>query len=246
MKLNFDKKLVAELLAHSIASANHRKLYGRPETEAPGLMLVGDQGVYLMSNGDPGLLNDNPNGTKFKVAYAVECDPNKLEFNEWWANKRASFGGDDGCEFISAESAADLVAIEMQSDSMKIICEPDVTPLASVHTDSLEVIRKIGANRGKPRIWLEGKILSEKGWNRGTEFFPSFSEGRIRYIKDSGYVGPGETLGKIRKVAGSETRPVIDTNSVKIQECFGDIARVEVSITEGEITILPHSETENG
>jgi hypothetical protein len=29
-----------------------------------------------------------------------ECDPTRLDFDTWWANKRASFGGDDGVEFF--------------------------------------------------------------------------------------------------------------------------------------------------
>lgn len=68
---------------------------------APGLILVGDQGVYLMSNGLPGLpvseRGDN-------VAYANEVNPVTMEFNDWWNAKRASFGGDDGAEFMPAEA----------------------------------------------------------------------------------------------------------------------------------------------
>lgn len=67
---------------------------------APGLILVGDQGVYLMSNGVPGLpvskRGDN-------VAYANEVNPITMEFDDWWDAKRASFGGDDGAEFMPAD-----------------------------------------------------------------------------------------------------------------------------------------------
>lgn len=66
----------------------------------PGLWLVGDHGVYLMSNGgDSAKQLEGGN-----AAYAHEVNPEKLPFEEWWENKRASFGGDDGCEFIDAET----------------------------------------------------------------------------------------------------------------------------------------------
>lgn len=68
---------------------------------APGLILVGDQGVYLMSNGIPGLpiskRGDN-------VAYANEVNPLTMEFDDWWDAKRASFGGDDGTEYLPAKA----------------------------------------------------------------------------------------------------------------------------------------------
>jgi hypothetical protein len=64
-------------------------LYGT--VTGPGLWLVGDEGVYLMPN----------TATKAPViVYARECDPTKLPFENWWARKRATFGSDDGIEFI--------------------------------------------------------------------------------------------------------------------------------------------------
>lgn len=59
MKLHFTRSAVQRLLAHSQAAANHRPSYverfGDVQPKA-GLWLIGDQGVYLMSNGDPPLI----------------------------------------------------------------------------------------------------------------------------------------------------------------------------------------------
>ena len=44
------------------------------------------------------------------VVYAEECNPDTMPFEEWWHAKRASFGGDDGCEFIDAGVVRDAVA----------------------------------------------------------------------------------------------------------------------------------------
>jgi hypothetical protein len=76
-----------------------------------GLWLVGDQGVYLMPNttDGPRAASRKPGDGNF-VVYARECDPTKLEFDTWWANKRASFGGDDGVEFIAMADIEQLIA----------------------------------------------------------------------------------------------------------------------------------------
>lgn len=123
MKLHFDHALVTRLLAHAEAAIEHTPTYDqlydptclRPgvqtrhptyedidRTKIPaGLMLVGDQGVYLMSNGHPGLPGEN--GVANLVAYAEEADP-KTSSDDWYDVKRTAFGGDDGAEFLSADS----------------------------------------------------------------------------------------------------------------------------------------------
>ncbi|MEC5382370.1 DUF3085 domain-containing protein [Aurantimonas sp. C2-6-R+9] len=63
--------------------------------ENPGLWLVGDQGVYIMSNGK---LAD---GDRPLVVYSDECHP--VGNPDWFHYKHRHFGGDDGIEFIDAE-----------------------------------------------------------------------------------------------------------------------------------------------
>jgi len=123
MKLHFDRDIVARLLDHTCKalehSPNYEQLYEdrylkkgvtptkRPRPEdidtskiPPGLWLVGDQGIYLMSNGCPGLRSDDT-GKGALVARAFETDPDRHP-DTWYGTKVAAFGGDDGCEFISA------------------------------------------------------------------------------------------------------------------------------------------------
>ncbi len=105
MKLTFDAKLVQQLLDDSKNAKEWRLAYGEysDKKEAqPGLWLVGDQGVYLMSNSKDGVHKptssaENP---EHLVAYAHQCDPNGG--NDWYSNKRSAFGGDDGVEFLEA------------------------------------------------------------------------------------------------------------------------------------------------
>ncbi len=109
MKLHFPWKQIEKALEEVRTASTARPLYG--EETGKGLWLVGDEGVYLMPNTSDGLhhrdLKENDHRV---VVYAQECDPTKLEFDEWWENKRASFGGDDGVEFFAIAEIEQLVS----------------------------------------------------------------------------------------------------------------------------------------
>ncbi|MBU1213194.1 MAG: DUF3085 domain-containing protein [Alphaproteobacteria bacterium] len=64
------------------------------EDDQPGFWLIGDQGVYIMSNGK---LAEGQNPL---VVYSTECHPKGDP--DWWDYKRRHFGRDDGVEFIDA------------------------------------------------------------------------------------------------------------------------------------------------
>lgn len=92
------RKVIARGKSDAAAHGGFRNPYygTRPgEGEKPGLWLVGDQGVYIMSNGNL------PEGGRPLVVYAQECHP--VGNPDWWHYKRRWFGGDDGIEFIEAE-----------------------------------------------------------------------------------------------------------------------------------------------
>lgn len=55
------------------------------------IMLVGDEGIYLMSFGDK-------KGQSLRFVYALGCNPNKDE--DYYENKVDIFGGDDGADEI--------------------------------------------------------------------------------------------------------------------------------------------------
>lgn len=69
--------------------------------EKPGLWLVGDQGVYIMSNGK--LAED----ARPLVIYAEECHP--VGNPDWWHYKQRHFGGDGGVEFLDAEELLRII-----------------------------------------------------------------------------------------------------------------------------------------
>jgi hypothetical protein len=100
MKLHFSWAEVAKIIDEVRAATVVNPLY--EQVTGKGLWLVGDDGVYLMPNTK---CEGKPN-----VVYARECDPTKLEFDEWWGVKQDTFGGDDGVEFISIEEIDRLSA----------------------------------------------------------------------------------------------------------------------------------------
>ncbi|BAQ94279.1 C-5 cytosine-specific DNA methylase [uncultured phage_MedDCM-OCT-S45-C18] len=90
--------------------------------------------------------------------------------------------------------------------------------------------RKLGSNRGKTRLWLEGNILESQGWHTGDKFDVILIDGVLKYVKNPN--------GK-RKVAGKPGRPIIDTNTDKISQTLnaspGEV--VNVIATAEAITI---------
>jgi len=117
MRLHFPWTKVLKALNEVRIAKEIRTLYGA-ET-GPGLWLVGDGGVYLMPN------------TTFKsrtIVYARECDPTKLDFDTWWENKRASFGVDDGVEFISITNISKIAAEFRKTNARFRYFHVDITP----------------------------------------------------------------------------------------------------------------------
>ncbi len=100
--LEFDAQVVRRLVEHTKAAPEHAKTWGQEVAES-GLFLAGDQGVYLMSNGNPPLMADGSIGETGKegkrmVVYAKGINPDTDE--GWYEKKAATFGGDDGVEFL--------------------------------------------------------------------------------------------------------------------------------------------------
>jgi hypothetical protein len=86
--------------------------------------------------------------------------------------------------------------------------------------------RKIGTNKGIARIWLEGKILSENGWSHRDGF-------NVKFSPEHKYIQYTKSPEGLRKVAGKVGREIIDTNSKKITECFGDAVKVNIEHRTG-------------
>ena len=122
--LEFDAVRVRQLIEHAKAAPTHRKLHEGSDPPGPCLWLVGDQGVYLMSNGHPHLTGADG---KSLVAYGKDCNPHEDE--DWWETKSDLYGGDDGADeltFVSAIEArlaggAATIRLALSSQSIELL-----------------------------------------------------------------------------------------------------------------------------
>lgn len=136
MIIHFKRDEVERLANHSREATQHKPLYEQPETEKPGLWLVGDDGVYLMSNARSGLRKDPEDPeSHFVVAYAIEICPvdekgnKKASIDDWWETKRQAFGGDDGADFIPYESdEGPSIKGWLESNEGELLLPMDLTP----------------------------------------------------------------------------------------------------------------------
>ncbi|WP_395065441.1 DUF3085 domain-containing protein [Paraburkholderia silvatlantica] len=62
------------------------------------VVLVKDHGVYMMAE-KPGP------GERRNIAFAVECNPELLQFDVWWNRTLLELGGDDFVEYLDAYDA---------------------------------------------------------------------------------------------------------------------------------------------
>ncbi|NTF72743.1 DUF3085 domain-containing protein [Rhizobium rhizogenes] len=129
--LSFPLTSVREVIARGRADAEahggfRNPCYGlRPgKDQQPGLWLVGDHGVYLMSNGKL------PEGAKPLVIYAEECDPRIHD--DWFEVKRRTFGGDDGVDFTDAEQLEAMMAAAPETTHLHIAFLQDSMQLSLI------------------------------------------------------------------------------------------------------------------
>ncbi len=134
--LTFAAPAVLELLRHAIAAPKHSSPYSQ-EDPGPSLFLVKDEGIYLMSNGKPGLPGENaPN----KVVYAKGYEPlteKQRDGSDAWGERyekiRAAVGGDDFAEFLPADSLKELqpqdkLSVRLSATKIDIRIIPSTTP----------------------------------------------------------------------------------------------------------------------
>ncbi|MCU9840523.1 hypothetical protein OEZ49_22500 [Ruegeria sp. WL0004] len=84
--------------------------------------------------------------------------------------------------------------------------------------------RKIGSNRGKPRLWIEGAHLTAAGLLHGTRWTLTKT--------DSGLTIAADPEGK-RRIAGKPGRPIIDINSAAMLGPLADAETVVVAYEPG-------------
>lgn len=95
-------------------------------------------------------------------------------------------------------------------------------------------IKKIGQNRGAPRVWLEGTQTERAGFVPGQRF-DVVVHGRTIVLQ----ANPDGSRVVSGKKVGEKTNPVIDLNSRELLALFDGMSSVRVAVKEGQIYLLP-------
>lgn len=94
---------------------------------------------------------------------------------------------------------------------------------------------KLGANRGNPRVWIEGNHLLRAGFTPQSKFRATFQDGSI--VLELAQDGDRTVSGRSRD--GKEL-PIIDINAAQIGQAMGaDTSRIAVRLTKHRIDITP-------
>ena len=135
--LRFKAEDVRRVVEHSIAAPRQSDVaYTTKPVEAPAVLLVHEQGVYLMSNGQPrDIVGADATGRKDAAkdegrsfcAYAIGCHPEKDA--DWYETARGLVGGDDFVETLPwarklkalIDGGARIITLRMTRDSIEIV-----------------------------------------------------------------------------------------------------------------------------
>jgi hypothetical protein len=135
--LLFRAEDVRRVVDHMMAATAWKRGYGDKKRPRPQMIIVHDDGVYLMSNGDPA---DIIEGDRCFVAYAQGLDPK--DGSHVWDAARAVVGGDDFADYldltkemIEAIRSPDFrgLRIDVTENSMFISIESAAPPKRVMH-----------------------------------------------------------------------------------------------------------------
>lgn len=115
----FKTKDLKRCVEHALNSPSWNMGYSEHKPQ-PGLYLVHDDGVYLMSNGEPGDVRKDGELSLY-VAYAEGCNPETDA--DCWENSRALVGGSDFAETIVIN--ADWLTACNEHEELHIRVEPE-------------------------------------------------------------------------------------------------------------------------
>ncbi|MDR5791690.1 DNA cytosine methyltransferase [Caballeronia sp. LP003] len=96
-------------------------------------------------------------------------------------------------------------------------------------------IKKVGQNRGKPRVWLDAQV-AKAGMQAGQRYDVIVNGQTV--VLQANPDGSRIVSGK-RSKDGETVNPLIDLNSQELLAIFDGMASVRVAVKQGEIYILP-------
>lgn len=101
---------------------------------------------------------------------------------------------------------------------------------------------KVGLNRGKKRIFLEGQKLSREGYAPGMLFNLTVKDDQLQIVLSE--TGKYKISRRKNRTTGDEL-PVIDITAQEMAELFAEDEQVRVLIQQGRIVVSTHHLTDN-
>ncbi|MES2879203.1 MAG: DNA cytosine methyltransferase [Pseudomonadota bacterium] len=95
-------------------------------------------------------------------------------------------------------------------------------------------IKKIGQNKGAPRVWLEGTETARAGFAPGTRYDVEVQGQMI--VLQANTDGSRVVSGK---VIGERNNPIIDLNSKELLAMFDGMAAIRIVVKKDQIYLLP-------
>lgn len=95
-------------------------------------------------------------------------------------------------------------------------------------------VKKVGNNRGAPRIWLEGLQTERAGFAPGSRYDVEV-QGQTVVLS----LNPDGSRVVSSKMVGERANPIIDLNSRELLAVFDGMASIRVAVKDGEIYLVP-------
>lgn len=122
--------------------------------------------------------------------------------------------------------------------------------------DKIDKIYKSGTNRGNRRVWIEGSALTAIEWAKGVKFDMridqqfGLSSDCLVLVRSNALERSADMIERDRadqhkrkrRVAGTETRPIIDINAKFLNGLFGDNTHFRAMGNREYIVIQPCDE----
>jgi hypothetical protein len=129
--LRFPIEGVRKLMDHALAAPSHFHVFGYPKKTRPGLVVVKDDGIYLMSNGKPRLMQSKGHNV---VVYADGFDPTTCDPGSVWDAACSAAGGDDFAEQIALDEKLIKALHERDCTALLVSFDEEAMRIATEHT----------------------------------------------------------------------------------------------------------------
>ena len=94
---------------------------------------------------------------------------------------------------------------------------------------------KLGENRGKKRIWIEGRKLLREGYEVGSRYDVELEQGKVQLRPT-----PQGKYTISKRTRNGVTLPIIDVNLQELSEIFDGVEMLRIQLTKGKIVVSAH------